>query len=421
MKILINTFGTRGDIQPFIALAQKLQHAGHRPVICTAEGFRPFIEENGIAYAHLDNRLYELIHAPDSKELIEGKGNAFALYQQITPLMQQMMLDEWAAAQELEPDFILYHPKSLGSYHIAQRLNVPLAMAIPLPMYTPTTAYPVPMLSPDLALGGWFNRFSYNFGKLANVMYGGAINEFRTKTLGLAKQGRFADPTRLWDGRPLPLLYPYSAHVLPVPPDYPPHVHVTGYWFLEQQEDWQPSTTLQRFLDAGKPPIYIGFGSMSGTRGKERAEIVVEALTRTGQRGLLASGWGGLQADHLPESILMLENVPHEWLFPKMQAVVHHGGAGTTAAGLRAGKPTIICPFIADQPFWGNAIQRLGVGPKPIPQKQLTVENLSQAITTVANDQAMSQRAAKIGQEIRAEDGTANATHVIESLLAQHA
>jgi sterol 3beta-glucosyltransferase len=171
------------------------------------------------------------------------------------------------------------------------------------------------------------------------------------------------------------MLYAYSSQVLPVPADYPPHVHVTGYWFLDQINQWQPPSDLVGFLEAGTPPVYVGFGSMSGTKAQEHANIVLEALAQTGQRGLLASGWGGLKATDLPGNIFMLEQAPHEWLFPQVSAVVHHGGAGTTAAGLRAGKPTVIVPLIADQPFWGNVIYRLGVGPQPIPQKSLRRKN----------------------------------------------
>jgi sterol 3beta-glucosyltransferase len=319
----------------------------------------------------------------------------------------------------VQPDFILYHPKSLGSYHIAEKLGLPLALALPLPMYTPTSAFPVPFLSPDLRLGRWFNRFTYNFGRLANIMYGEAINKFRTNVLGLSSQSRFADPVRLWNGAPLPILYPYSRHVLPVPPDYPDHVHVTGYWFLAPNDKWQPPAKLISFLNAGTPPVYVGFGSMSGTRGRERGRIVIDALARTGQRGVLVSGWGGLQADNLPDNIFMIDNVSHEWLFPHTAAVVHHGGAGTTAAGLRAGKPTVICPFIADQPFWGSVVNKLGVGPVPIPQQQLSVEKLASTITTAVTDVEMKRCAAMIGDKIRAEDGIAAAIHVIEALYVQ--
>jgi len=140
---------------------------------------------------------------------------------------------------------------------------------------------------------------------------------------------------------------------------------------------------------------------------------VIEALQQTGQRGLLASGWGGLQATELPDTIYQIDAAPHDWLFPQVAAVVHHGGAGTTAAGLRAGKPTVICPFIADQPFWGKVVYARGVGPQPIPQKKLTVEGLAVAIATAVNDVPMQQCAAKLGAQIRAEDGIACAVNLI--------
>jgi sterol 3beta-glucosyltransferase len=299
-----------------------------------------------------------------------------------------------------------------------------MALALPLPLYTPTSAFPAPLfVSPAffnrLRLRGWFNRFTYNFGRLANIMYSGAINDFRVNALGLTPQSRFADTTRLWNGEPLPILYPYSRHVLPVPPDYPAHVHVTGYWFLEQTKEHPLPDRLRHFLEAGPRPVYVGFGSMSGTRGRERARTVVGALQKAGVRGVLASGTGGLEADELPNSVLMLESVPHDKLFPHVAAVVHHGGAGTTAAGLRAGKPTVICPFIADQPFWGRVIHNLGVGPKPIPQKRLTVENLASAIRIAVDDGTMEQRAAEVGAKIRAEDGVAAGIAVIEAIYAR--
>jgi sterol 3beta-glucosyltransferase len=417
MKVLINTIGTRGDIQPFVALAQGLQRAGHAPTICTAEGFRSFIEEHGIAYAHMDNRFYELMQTPEGKAILDGGGNAFSIYKQVEPMIRSAMDDEWAAAQAIQPDLLLFHPKALGGYHIAERLNLPVAMALPLPMYTPTRAYPMPLFTGNLPLGGWFNRLSYSVMRLANVMYANVINDFRTKTLGLQRISRFANPLRKWDGEPLPILYPYSRHVLPVPADYPPHVHVTGYWFLAEKPGWQPPGDLLHFLEAGPPPIYVGFGSMSGSKGKERAQIIIDALQQTGQRGVLVSGWGGLNLNNVPDSILLLENVPHDWLFPRMSMVVHHGGAGTTAAGLRAGKPTIICPFIADQPFWGKIVYELGAGPKPIPQNQLTAEKLAAAITEASTDREMQQRAALLGEQIRSEDGIGNAIAVLEALV----
>jgi UDP:flavonoid glycosyltransferase YjiC (YdhE family) len=169
------------------------------------------------------------------------------------------------------------------------------------------------------------------------------------------------------------------------------------------------------FLQSGPPPVYIGFGSMAGRDPERRAEIALEALKRSGQRGVLLTGWGGLQPRDLPDDVYAVDSVPHDWLFPQMAAVVHHGGAGTTAAGLRAGTPTVIVPFFGDQPFWGRRVAELGVGPAPIPQKQLSVERLAAAIRTAAGDPAMRARAQELGRRIRQEDGVARAVEVFHA------
>jgi sterol 3beta-glucosyltransferase len=239
------------------------------------------------------------------------------------------------------------------------------------------------------------------------------INDFRINTLSLPSLGRFPNLLVRSNGSPVPVMYPYSTHVLPVPDDFPPHVYVTGYWFLDHPVDWKPDSKLVRFLEAGPPPVYVGFGSMGGPGVHKRTKVVIEALERSGQRGVIASGWGGLTSSDLPGTIYMLDSVPHDWLFPHVAAVVHHGGSGTTASGLRAGKPTVICPFLGDQPFWGGLVHQLGVGPKPIPQKRLTADLLAGAITAATNDQEMQRRAKELGQKISAEDGVACAVEIV--------
>ncbi len=178
----------------------------------------------------------------------------------------------------------------------------------------------------------------------------------------------------------------------------------------------QPPQALVEFLQAGPPPVYVGFGSMSNSKPEETTRLVLEALAKTHQRGIILSGWGGMHANDLPDSVFMLESVPFSWLFPRMAAVVHHGGAGTTAAGLRAGVPSIVIPFFADQPFWGRRVAELGVGPTPIPLTKLTVDRLSQAIQTAVSDTAMRQRGAELGAKIQAEDGIANAVAILEKI-----
>jgi sterol 3beta-glucosyltransferase len=410
-KILITTFGTRGDIQPFIALGKGLKTADFEVAVCTSEGYKRFVEEHGLHYAHMDNELLRLSQAA----LSESSG-LLSIMRQMVPAIRRSMDDEWNAALTFQPDLIIYHPKCLGSYHIAEKLHIPAIMSIPLPFYTPTREFPVPFMS-GIQLGGWFNRFSYRLMGLSSGMYGGTINDFRRKTLGMPPIGRFADVLWRSDGKPVPVLYPYSPSLLPVPKDFPAHVHVTGYWFLDQTTTWQPEPELVRFLAAGTPPVYIGFGSVGARNAEKRTRIVLEALEKSGQRGLLVSGWGGLKASDLPQNVFMAESIPHDWLFPQVAAVVHHGGAGTTAAGLRAGKPSIIGPFMADQPFWGKLIYQQGVGPEPIPQSKLNADRLADAIHTAVNDQAMQHRAAEMGEKIRAEDGVARAVEIIGEVI----
>ncbi len=175
---------------------------------------------------------------------------------------------------------------------------------------------------------------------------------------------------------------------------------------------------MQRFLDAGDPPVYVGFGSMSGRDPQHLTKLVIDALQQAGVRGLIATGWGGLTAADLPETIFKIDSVPHDWLFPRVAAVVHHGGAGTTAAGLRAGRPTVICPFIVDQPFWGRRVHELGAGAAPIPQKQLTAENLAAAIREVTSDPTIHRKAEVLGEQIRQEDGIGIAVNLIEKSRA---
>jgi sterol 3beta-glucosyltransferase len=188
---------------------------------------------------------------------------------------------------------------------------------------------------------------------------------------------------------------------------------------LLEEKPWQPPEDLAAFLERGQPPVFVGFGSMAGRKSEATAQSVLEALARAEQRGVLVTGWGGLRVTNQPDHVHVVESAPYDWLLPRVSAVVHHGGAGTTAAGLRAGKPTLICPFVADQPFWGRRVAALGVGPVPIPQRKLTADNLSEALRMMVTDTAMQQRAATLGAKIRDEDGVGNAVAFIERYVSE--
>jgi UDP:flavonoid glycosyltransferase YjiC (YdhE family) len=217
----------------------------------------------------------------------------------------------------------------------------------------------------------------------------------------------------------MPYLYGYSPSVVPRPDDYPAWHHVSGYWFLDRDPSWSPPDTLVRFLEAGPKPISIGFGSMLGQDTEKLIDLAVRALQDSGQRAVLLGGWAVAGDLALPDSIFHIDAVPHDWLFPRMAAVVHHGGSGTTAAGLRAGVPSIVVPFFGDQPYWGRRVHALGVGPRPIQRKSLTVSKLAEAITMAVEDEGLRQNAAELGERIQAEDGVQSAVDFVSSTLSK--
>ncbi len=299
---------------------------------------------------------------------------------------------------------------------LSEKLGIPLLLAYLVP-FTPTSAFPSALTPiPQTPLTQWMNKPSH---RLAHQMmwqsFRSADNKARAEVLHLPPSS-FWGPFSSLKRQKQPVLYGYSSHVLPQPRDWDDSQHVTGYWFLEPPEGWEPPADLLHFLQSGPPPIYIGFGSMSSSKPEEAADLVLQALARTEQRGVLYEGWGGLKKEQLPGNVFMTGSIPHTWLFPHMAAVVHHGGVGTTAAGLAAGVPSIITPFFADQPFWGQRVYELGVGPKPIARRGLTADNLTQAIERAVTDVEMRKKAASLGARIRAENGVAQAVAIIERM-----
>ncbi|MBZ0298047.1 MAG: glycosyltransferase, partial [Anaerolineae bacterium] len=242
------------------------------------------------------------------------------------------------------------------------------------------------------------------------------INGVRTGVLNEAPmtRGQFR---HIWNHTPL--INGFSPYVVPHAPDWPDHVYTTGYWFYDKHPDWQPDAALLDFLQAGPPPVYLGFGSMSNRNPEATANIMIEALKRTGQRGIISKGWAGLHSRSLPESIFLLDSAPHDWLFPQMAAIVHHGGAGTTATALRAGVPSTVVPHMADQFYWGRRVYELGVGDPAIYRHKLNVDRLATAIEHMISDQAMRQRAAELGVKLQQEDGVGNAVAAFQDILQQ--
>lgn len=426
MDILLLTLGTRGDVQPFVALGQGLQRAGHEVTVCTSSSFASFVQENGLRYAYLNNDVVDLATNQVGRKIMEEAGSLWGFMKwyvkaakQVKPIYRRALREEWEAAQGAEA--VIYHPKAVGGFHIAEALKIPGFMVALLPAFVPTSAFPNPIL-PRLSLGGWYNRFTYRVvPALTNLSLGSVVNRWREEVLDLPKRSRFRGELERSDGQSVPVLHAISPEIIPPPSDWPASAHMTGYWFLDRKESWQPPDELTAFLETGDPPIVVTFGSISGQDPARSAEIVIEALRKTGERGILVTGWGGLEATDLPNSVLQIRAAPYEWLFPRSSAVVHHGGAGTTAAGLRAGKPSIVCPFFGDQPFWGHRIEELGVGPPPLPQRDLNAVTLSSAIERAVDNGEMQRKATQIGAKIRNENGVDAAARLIERYVDETA
>lgn len=351
---------------------------------------------------------------------LRGPAQAVTLARQMLTGMRTSLDEQWEIAQRVQPTIIVAHPKALGGLHIAERLGVPFVPSLPLPFLTPTNAFPIPFLARPLP---WrLNRLTYQFNHSTAVAYGGMINRFRRERLGLPGMSRLSDYLSTPGDGPAPVLYPFSRHVVSVPDDYPSSAHVTGYWFKKTASTWEPPRDLVDFLRIDRRPvIYVGFGSMGfGAKAEERGRIVLQALQEVGVRAVVATGWGSLVAQST-DDVFVVDDVPHEWLFPRVDAVVHHGGSGTTAAGLRAGKPTLICPVLADQPFWGRRIHQLGAGPRPLPLRSATPHTLAGRIFELVSQQEFAAASAGIGEQIAAEDGTGNAVEVLQLIEAAFA
>jgi sterol 3beta-glucosyltransferase len=372
MQITIIAGGSRGDVQPYVALGKGLKEAGHTVRILSSDDFHDLVTDYGLDFFTTGGSARAV--AQNLQVLVE-QGKTLEIFSQMRRASQKQAVQ--AAEKGLvacqDSDLILGGLSGLFSGQaLSEKLGIPLLLAYLVP-FTPTSAFP---------------------SALTPASFWGPFSSLRRQ-----KQ---------------PVLYGYSSYVLPHPSDWNASQHVTGYWFLEPPQGWEAPADLQHFLQSGPPPVYIGFGSMSNSKPEETADLVLQSLARAGLRGVLYAGWGGLKKEQLPSTVFMTDSVPHTWLFPRMAAVVHHGGVGTTAAGLAAGVPSIITPFFADQPFWGRRVYELGVGPRPIARRRLTVDNLTEAIGRAVSDEEMRKRAASLGERIRAENGIAQAITIIE-------
>ena len=410
MKITLLTYGTRGDIQPFLALAIGLQKAGHTVRLAAPECFAEFIDQHGVPFAGLAGDPKE-ISASFNDAGTNMVRSARAISNHVFAIAQQVVRDAKVAlaSSDLVIHSFLF---TTGGHTFARQLGIPDISVQTFPIFAPTRAFPNAAMANFPP--GVLSYFSHWL--VTQIFWHGGNSGFRR----LRRQFPQDLPQELYwpfkqaDDRPLsPLMFAISPTVLPRPEDWTaPHLHITGYFFLDES-GYQPPAALTDFLSAGGPPVGVSFGSMVNKNAERIGRAVLEALRRTRQRGVILNGWGGWKPENIPDNVLFLESAPHNWLFPRCKVIIHHGGAGTTAAGLMSGNPNVVVPFAGDQPFWGKRVAALGAGPSPIPVKKLNVDSLTSALR-LADDDSMRRCAAHTGEKIRSEDGVGTAVKLIE-------
>jgi UDP:flavonoid glycosyltransferase YjiC (YdhE family) len=411
MRIALFTIGGRGDTEPFVALAARLARDGHQITLAARPDFADLAAAHGIPFAPLGHP-YRAFMRGSAAAL--GSGNPISLVRyglaQRRYFAERVIEDEWRAAQGAEA--IVFKYSWFAGYSLAEKLQVPCLAAMPFPM-TPTGVFPCFWLFGGHDRGRWVNRLLWRLSEqVAWQIQRSEDERLRRELLDLPRLPLLG-PVRRQEHEGMPVLYAYSPTLLPRPADWPSRFHVTGAWFLDSPPGWQPPPDVVAFLEAGPTPVYVGFGSMTSADPDATLALILDALARAGQRAVLLHGWAGLATGReLPDTVIAVDEVPHSWLFPRMAAVVHHGGAGTTVAGLRAGIPSVVTPLTADQPSWGRIVHRLGAGPRPIPFRHLTATRLSRAIAAAVSDPAIRERAAELGERIRAEDGVSRAVEL---------
>lgn len=333
----------------------------------------------------------------------------------LSPFMEQM-LDECLLACE-HADAILSWPWMRVAPTVAQKIGIPAIIVSAVPnLYLPTRTFANPFNGDfKIGLSEEQNLLSWRTARTAFGAGQETLVKFRRKT-GM----RIVDLDEEYDYfQNLPHLFGFSPHILPRPGDWPDNVQVTGDWHLEPSRSFTPADRLLRFLEEGDAPVVIGFSSSVGASPRRLTSLTIEAVRRSGKRAIFVSGFGALQSADLPANILKVDTVPYGWLLPRVAAIVHHAGAGSTADGLRAGKPSLGIPFGWDQPLWAQRLYDLGVGPKPIPASTLSAEQLADGIVKLIDDVDLRDRAARLGTLIRAEDGVGRALGIVDELLQQ--
>jgi sterol 3beta-glucosyltransferase len=417
MRVLITGAGSRGDVAPMTGLGSALRAAGHEVSIATYGTFKDLVTGCGLGFHLIPGDPEALGASKQGQKWQEGGGGPLSIVRfgrLVAEHMREVNAAVLEAARHDTDVLLLAGMASTGGYRIADGLGLP-SIGLALQPGHPTREFP-PSLVPPRSLGPWGNRALGNA-----LMYGGANALNRSSKRLWAETGMpeygAREMFRRQDAAKWPFFYGYSPAVVPRPADWGAGVEVAGYWWPVHPDGWTPPADLERFLAAGSPPVFVGFGSRNPADSARLTSIVAKARRAAGVRMVVQSGWASPGAELRGDNdVIVIGEAPHDWLLPKMAAVVHHAGAGTTAAGLRAGVPTVCVPMITDQPFWASRITALGAGPAAVPYKSLSAESLATAIRDAVSRDSYRSRAEEISKQLARENGTVPVIGALERL-----
>lgn len=401
-KALIIAWGSRGDVAPLVGVGDRLRQAGHAVTVAADKAFAGMITDAGLEFRPTGGDMRAAAesehHTAVARDGVASRSGGKML-RAAKQYMRAINTDVAGIAADSAADIMLITPMASAAYHVAQARGIP-TVGLYLQQHEPSAEFP-PMIV-GRSLGSLGNRAAGQLLLQAERMFFAGINDIRAEH-GLPPT-TFTATRRQQARTQWPVLHGISQHVLAQPRDWRPGLEIVGYWWPVMPPGWTPPDDLGHFLDAGAPPVFVGFGSTNPGNPEQLTRTIVAALRRAGRRGVIQAGWANLSTSD--EDMLTIGDVPHEWLFPRMAALVHAAGAGTAAAGLRAGVPAVPVPMTGDGPFWSHRLTTLGVSPGPIRLKKLTVDRLADALQEATTNPDYARRATELAVRIGAENGT---------------
>jgi len=413
LKITMIALGSTGDVRPYILLGRELKSRGHQITIACFDSFRETLEKEGLGYAPITGNVVEMM-ANIMKPGTSGVKYLSQVEKTIREIAPVLLKDLMRACEDADALICTF----FGSmyYSIAEKYQIPCIQTHYFPM-DPNSSMPISS-APFQRLGKAWNKASYKIGYLLiGILEKWYLTDWR-KENGMPLRKVHTHPDYVCGGHTVPVIYATSPQVMPRPAEWNDHIHMSGFWYDDMPIDYTPSPELEAFLAAGEKPVYIGFGSMvSGNMNKTMTKVL-RAVKAAKVRAIIATGWADNSHMKGNDNVFFVEYLPHDWLFPRVSAVVHHGGAGTTAAGLRYGRPTLVIPFGGDQPFWGNQVHKLGCGPRPISRDALTVVRLTRALIDLTSRPRYRAAARALADSMRQECGVVRAADIVEMEIA---